>query len=78
MPLSAPYGDKTMKRCFDCGKTLESTGEGPGWMNSEQWDASKAGDYFATCDKASHENGNCYFNDTRGVETLKRLPKRAA
>lgn len=61
------------RKCFDCGKTLEWVGSGPGWMNSEQWDAVKAGDYFASCEKASHPNGNCYFNDTAGVMTLKRL-----
>jgi hypothetical protein len=64
------------RKCFDCGKTLEWVGRGPGWMNSEQWDAEKAGDYFAPCDKASHPNGNCYFNDYGdGVMTLK--PKGA-
>lgn len=64
------------KRCFDCGKELESTGPGPGWMNSDQWDAVKAGDYFRECPQATHENGNCYFRDTKGVETLKRVPQR--
>lgn len=63
-----------MKKCFDCGKPLESTGPGPGWMNSEQWDASKAGDYFAQCEKARHPNGNCYFWDNvPGLMTLKRV-----
>ena len=64
----------TNKRCFDCGKKLEWVGSGPGWMNREQWDATKAGDFFVKCDKASHPNGNCYFNDTHGVQTLKVLP----
>lgn len=63
-------------KCFDCGRTLEWVGSGPGWMNSEQWDATKAGEYFAPCDKATHPNGNCYFNDTPGVETLKRKEPR--
>lgn len=69
-----------MKKCFDCGRDLESTGEGPGWMNSDQWDAIKAGDYFAnTCPSATHPNGNCYFWDTRGLKTLKRVePKPPA
>jgi hypothetical protein len=49
------------KTCATCGKRLEWVGSGPEWMNSEQWDAVKAGDYFAKCDKASHTNGNCYF-----------------
>jgi len=43
-------------------------------MNSEQWDAEKAGDYFAKCSKATHPNGNCYFNDTTGVSVLKVKP----
>jgi len=60
------------KKCFDCGKSLEWVGSGPGWMNSEQWDESKAGDYFVKCGNATHPNGNCYFNDTPTVETLKR------
>ena len=59
------------KKCFDCGKQLESTGSGPSWMNPEQWDAAKAGDYFAPCHNASHPNGNCYFTDTLGVPVLK-------
>lgn len=62
-----------MPKCFDCGKELEWVGRGPGWMNSEQWDAVKAGDYFAKCDNASSmENGNCYFDETEGLNTLKR------
>lgn len=65
-----------MKRCFDCGKEVKSTGSGPGWMNSEQWDAVKAGDYYAACSDATHPNGNCYFRNTETVETLKRLPRR--
>lgn len=43
-------------------------------MNSDQWDAVKAGDYFAACDRARHPNGNCYFWDNvPGLETLKRV-----
>lgn len=49
------------RHCPDCGKTILSTGRGPEWMNSEQWDASKAGDDYATCERATHPNGNCYF-----------------
>jgi len=60
------------KKCFDCGKALEWVGPGPGFLNREQWDALKAGDYFAPCERAEHTNGNCYFNDTDGVTTLKR------
>lgn len=48
-------------RCAKCGKAIETTGDGPGWMNEYQWDALKAGDYFAACDTPTHENGNCYF-----------------
>lgn len=65
-----------MRKCFDCGKELEWVGSGPGWMNSDQWDATKAGDYFAPCSKATHPNGNCYFNDTHGVTSLKRKPPK--
>ena len=59
--------------CPKCSKKLEWTGNGPGWMNEEQWDASKAGDYFAACDQASHPNGNCYFWKTEdgGVRLAK-------
>lgn len=67
-----------MKMCFDCKCELESTGDGPGWMNSDQWDASKAGDYFRMCDKARHPNGNCYFWDTPNVPVLKRVDPAAA
>ena len=60
-----------MRHCPTCGKSLESTGRGPEWMNSEQWDAVKAGDDYAKCDRATHPNGNCYFwrdgNEVRHV-----------
>lgn len=64
------------KKCFDCGKPLESTGPGPSCLNSDQWNAEKAGDYFAPCQEATHPNGNCYFRDTPGVPVLKRKPRR--
>ncbi len=63
----------TTKVCFDCGALLSWTGSGPEWMNRDQWDASKAGDYFAKCENASHPNGNCYFWDTPTVTALKRV-----
>ena len=59
------------RKCFDCGKTLEWVGPGPSFLNSDQWEAEKAGDYFAPCENAVHKNGNCYFRDTPGVTTLK-------
>lgn len=59
------------KRCFDCNKELTWTGNGPGWMNEEQWEASKAGDFYADCN-----GGRCYFWDTPGVSTLKRKGER--
>lgn len=61
-----------IKTCFDCGKALQSTGSGPGFLNSDQWDAIKAGDYFAKCERSTRENSNCYFRDTPGVPVLKR------
>ena len=65
------------RKCFDCGKILKWVGNGPGWMNSDQWDAEKAGDYYAPCGNATHPNGNCYFNDYGdGVMTLKRKDTR--
>jgi hypothetical protein len=63
------------RKCFDCGRHLKCVGKGPGWMNSEQWDATKAGDFYAPCPDATHKNGNCYFWDTPTVNTLKRNPQ---
>jgi hypothetical protein len=63
-----------IKTCFDCGKVLKWVGSGPGWMNSDQWDETKAGDYFAPCAKASHKNGNCYFKDSPTLPVLKVKP----
>jgi hypothetical protein len=60
------------KECFDCGKPLEWTGSGLGYLNSDQWDAVKAGDYYRKCEYATHPNGNCYFWDTEGIISLKR------
>ena len=64
----------TERKCFDCGRPLEWVGSGPGYLNADQWEASKAGDYFVKCERAVHSNGNCYFIDTPTVTTLK--PKR--
>lgn len=52
--------------CEICGKALESTGDGSEWMNSYQWNAVKAGDYFAECENPNHPNGNCYFWERDG------------
>ena len=62
------------KKCFDCGKPVMWVGSGPGFLNSEQWDAIKAGDWYAPCENATHENGNCYFTETSGVSSLKPKP----
>lgn len=68
-----------MKLCFDCGRELKPIGSGPGWMNSDQWDAVRAGDYFGeTCQAAGHPNGNCYFWDTPTVTALKRVERKPA
>ncbi len=61
------------KFCVKCGKELQSTGGGPGWMNAEQWDASKAGDYFAPCEDATNPNGNCYFKKFQRVDAFPPL-----
>lgn len=57
------------KTCATCSKELDWVGSGPEWMNSEQWDAVKAGDYYAKCSEASHPNGNCYFWDRDKAST---------
>jgi hypothetical protein len=38
----------TPKLCPQCGGSLKWVGRGPGWMNADQWDAVKAGDYYCT------------------------------
>jgi len=59
------------RRCPKCGKEIEWTGSGPEWMNSYQWDAVKAGDYFAKCETPNHPNGNCYFWKRDGGEIVR-------
>lgn len=50
------------RRCPKCGGDLKSTGSGPGWMNREQWEASKAGDYFCeTCRDPGTKSGATYY-----------------
>ena len=62
------------KNCFDCGKSLESTGPRPDYLNIDQWDEMIAGEYFASCDRATHRNGNCYFDDPDKNPVLKVKP----
>lgn len=51
-----------MNTCPQCGGRLISTGHGPGWMNEEQWDAVKAGDYYCmVCTDPDTESGHKYF-----------------
>lgn len=64
-----------MNACPKCGKPVESTGSGPEWLNSYQWDAIKAGDYFAKCDTPNHPNGNCYFWRRETGELYRREPE---
>lgn len=47
--------------CPECGKKLEWVGSRPYWMNPDQWEDARAGDYFSPCEQATHSNGNCYF-----------------
>lgn len=63
----------TDKKCFDCGKKLTWVPQAES-LNSDQWDAIKAGDWFAECENATHPNGNCYFRETCTATTLKRKP----
>ena len=61
-----------MSRCFDCGKELELVSR-PSFLNSEQWDAIKVGDYFADCPRSTE--GKCFFRKGRkqyGLPVLKR------
>jgi hypothetical protein len=62
------------RQCKECGKELETTGDGPEWMNSYQWDAVKAGDYFAECENPTHPNGNCYFWKRSGNDPVRATP----
>jgi len=63
-----------MKNALIAESLLNGLAMAPGWMNSEQWDESKAGDYFAECEKATHSNGNCYFNDPSNIPVLTVKP----
>ena len=64
--------------CPKCGKQMETTGDGPYWMNEDQWDAVKAGDYFAPCDTPNHDNGNCYVWKRDSGEIYRRDPAAPA
>lgn len=66
--------------CPKCGGELHAV-SGPAWMNREQWDASKAGDYYCTkCVDANTRSGCAYFSEAdlgrvgskpSGVETVR-------
>lgn len=66
---AAAVGRPGDAHCPKCNKVLEWVGSGPGYLNSEQWDATKAGEYFTTCADAQcggrrHlSNGNVYFGE---------------
>lgn len=50
-------------RCPACNGPVVSTGSGPGWMSPDQWESSKAGDYFCNgkCENPARENRLAYF-----------------
>jgi hypothetical protein len=62
------------KTCGKCDKAIETTGDGPDWMNEYQWDAVKAGDYYAECETPTHPNGNCYFWERSNGEINRAAP----
>lgn len=59
--------------CPKCGKPVKWIGRGPGWMNSEQWDATKPGEYYCdspSCHDPEYASGFSYFwtSDLTAVE----------
>lgn len=57
-------------RCPVCDCALKAVGNGPGWMNADQWGFVKLGDYFADgiclvdeCPGKLRHNGRTYFSD---------------
>lgn len=66
--MSAKTGDASIGsaaevkvlRCPGCGGDVKSTGSGPSWMNSDQWDLVKAGDYH--CSGSCPNPGLKYFS----------------
>ncbi len=65
--------------CPSCGGPVDSTGHGPSWMNSEQWSASKAGDFFCkTCKDPGTKTGFKYWRDSDMPTTITRACTRCA
>jgi hypothetical protein len=54
--------NKYIKKCPQCRNKLERVPDSK-WMNSDQWEASKAGDWFCkTCpDNGRSSSGLCYW-----------------
>lgn len=69
--LTPAVGQIGAAKCPACSRTLSWVGPGPGWMNSDQWDASKAGEYYRVkpcergdaCPGRDINNGNLYFGE---------------
>lgn len=63
-------------KCPGCGGPVKSTGPRPGWMNTEQWDADKAGDWYCeTCPSNGRgRTGFAYWTD----EEVRAEPPKAA
>ncbi len=69
-------------KCPGCGGKLGHVPPSK-WMNDEQWDASKAGDYF--CDEcpesvgtaSTSDTGYAYFNEEHLDATRVRAPQPA-
>lgn len=68
----AAAGRPGAAQCPECGASLDWVGGRPEWMNSDQWDATKAGEYWlpasscprgaACCGRAVRDNR--YWEDT--------------
>jgi hypothetical protein len=57
-------------KCPKCGNDLTPT-KAPAWMNSDQWDAVKAGDWFCKChDNGRARSGVAHFWDREVVSKL--------
>lgn len=60
-------------RCPTCDCKLQWVGSGPAFLNREQWDAMKAGDYLLPakscqrpdCSGWRHSNGNLYWDEIK-------------
>lgn len=74
-PAEPPAAASREPRCPGCGGPVKPTGPGPGWMNAEQWDAEKAGDWYCeACSKNGRgRTGFAYWTDAE-VRAIRAEP----